>query len=76
MLQRDGKVKLTVIGNDSFKDVARKHINKDAVIVTDQHLSYRGLENEFKGHVFVNHSQLEFKNGIYYTNSVEGFLPF
>jgi hypothetical protein len=74
MLQRDGKVKMAVIGNDSFKDVARNTISTDAVIVTDQYLSYRGLENEFKGHVFVNHSQLKFKNGIYYTNSVEGFF--
>jgi transposase-like protein len=74
MLQRDGKVKMTIIGNDTFKDVARKHISKNAVIVTDQHTGYRGLENEFAGHVFVNHSQLEFKNGNYWTNGIEGYF--
>jgi transposase-like protein len=74
ILQRDGKARLTIIGKDSFKDVVRKNVNNDAVVVTDEHLGFKGLGNEYRGHISVNHSQLEFKTGIYYTNSVEGFF--
>lgn len=74
LLQRDGRVKLSVIGNDSFKDMVRKNVSTEAVVVTDQHGSYQGLENEYKGHIWVNHSMLEFKNGIYWTNGVEGLF--
>jgi hypothetical protein len=74
MIQRDGKARLRVIGRDSFKDVIRDNISPNSVIVTDEHTAYKGLENEFKGHISVNHAKLEFKTGIYYTNSVEGFF--
>lgn len=74
LLQRDGKAKLTVIGKNSFKEVVRKHVDKSATVVTDTHLSYQGLNLEFADHGTVNHSQSEYKNGIYYTNSIEGFF--
>lgn len=74
LLQRDGKAKLTVIGQHTFKEVVRQHVNKNAIIATDTHLSYQGLDQEFAGHGTVNHSQDEYRNGIYYTNSVEGFF--
>jgi len=74
LLQRDGKAKLTVIGKSTFKEVIRENVDKGAVIVTDTHLSYRGLDQEFAGHGTVNHSLGEYKNGIFYTNSIEGFF--
>lgn len=74
ILERDGKVRLSVIGRDSFKDVVRQNVATSAVVVTDEHGSYQGLANEYKGHITVNHSRLEFKNGIYYTNGIEGFF--
>jgi transposase-like protein len=74
MVQRDGKARLTVIGKDTFKDVVRNNVNKSAVIVTDSHLGYQGLIEEYKDHGTVNHSQGEYRNGLYYTNSVEGFF--
>ncbi|MBK7885642.1 MAG: IS1595 family transposase [Chitinophagaceae bacterium] len=73
-VQRDGKARLTVIGKDSFKDVVRKNIHNSATVITDTHLSYQGLKFEFAGHEFVNHSQSEYRNGITYTNTVEGFF--
>lgn len=74
LVQRDGKAKLKVIGKDSFKEVIRKHVDNTAVVVTDAHLSYVGLGEEFAGHESVNHSISEYKRDIFYTNTVEGFF--
>lgn len=74
LLERDGKARLTVIGNRTFKDVVRENVNKTATIITDSHLSYEGLQQEFAGHQAVNHSQGEYKRDKVYTNTVEGFF--
>ena len=74
LVQRDGKAKLKVIGNDTFKDVIRQHVDKTAVLVTDAHLGYVGLGQEYAGHESVNHSISEYKRDIFYTNTVEGFF--
>lgn len=52
----------------------RQNVDKDAVIVTDTHISYQGLNHEFAGHEAVNHSISEYKRDIFYTNSVEGLF--
>jgi transposase-like protein len=74
MVQRGGKAKLKVIGNDTFKDVIRKHVDTTAVLVTDSHSGYVGLNEEYAGHESVNHSIQEYKRDIFYTNTVEGFF--
>lgn len=74
LLERDGKARLTVIGENTFKEVVRANVNPNAIIMTDTHLSYQGLNMEYAAHHTVNHSQMEFKNGIAYTNTVEGFF--
>lgn len=74
LLQRDGKARLTVIGPNSFKDIVRQNVDKDSIIITDTHLAYQGLQFEYFDHQTVNHSQSEYRKGIAYTNSVEGFF--
>jgi len=74
LAERDGKVRLTVIGRDSFKEVIRKNVDLDAVIVTDEHTGYKGLESEFADHITINHSQLEFIRDGFSTNNVEGMF--
>ena len=74
MVQRGGKAKLQVIGNDSFKDVVRQNVDTSAVVVTDSHLSYVGLAQEYEAHESVNHSIQEYKRGEFYTNTVEGIF--
>jgi len=69
-----GKAKLTVIGKRSFKDVVRENVDKGAVIVTDTHISYQDLNQEYKAQETVNHSQGQYRDGLAYTNSVEGFF--
>jgi hypothetical protein len=74
MVEQRGKARLFVIGNASYKDLVRKNISFDVTLVTDEHLGYQGLINEYKEHAAVNHSQLEFKKDGFSTNSVEGFF--
>lgn len=74
MAQRDGKAKLTVIGANTFKEVVRENIDPSAVVVTDTHLAYVGLANEFAAHLSVNHSQSQYRDGVAFTNTVEGFF--
>jgi len=74
LLERDGKAKLTVIGENTFKDVVRQHVAPSAVVITDAHKGYVGLNEEYQAHEAVNHLAQEFRRGIAYTNSVEGFF--
>ena len=74
LLERDGKAKLTVIGENTFKDVVRQHVAPSAIVVTDSHKGYVGLNEEYQAHEAVNHIAQEFRRGIAYTNSVEGFF--
>ena len=74
LLERDGKARLTVIGNSTFKQVVRENVKNNAIVVTDTHLAYQGLNAEYSGHLTVNHSQMQFRDGLAYTNSVEGFF--
>ena len=55
----------------TFKERVKNNVSKDAIIVTDSHLGYEGLNLHYKQHEVVNHSIREFKKGIYHTNSVE-----
>ncbi len=73
-LERDGKARLTLIGKNTFKDVVRENVKPDALLITDTHLSYQGLAFEYAGHATVNHSKGQYREGIAYTNSVEGFF--
>ena len=42
--------------------------------MTDSHLAYQGLALEYAGHGVVNHSENQYRNGLAYTNTVEGFF--
>lgn len=74
LMQREGKVRLTVIGKNSFKDIVRRNVDTKAILVTDEHLGYKGLENEYNGHVTLNHSQFVFMQDGFTTNNLEGFF--
>lgn len=72
LIERDGKARLSVIGSKSFKDMVRENVKDDAFVVTDAHAGYKGLAYEFAGHAVVDHSKDQFKDGIFYTNTIEG----
>jgi transposase-like protein len=74
LVQRNGDARLTVIGNKTFKDIVISNVVKSAYIMTDSHISYIGLNQQFAGHEAVNHSIQEYRRGLAHTNSVEGFF--
>lgn len=75
IVQRDGRVTLKVIGKtDVLKDFVYRYVKPDAVVVTDGHIGYRGIDETHKGHIIINHANDEYVNGIYHTNTVEGFF--
>lgn len=79
LLERDNKVKTHVwdSSQQTLKDMVRQYVDKNAVVVTDSLISYRGLDKEFAQHEIVNHSQDEYVNTSgFHTNTVEGFFSF
>lgn len=74
LVQRGGKVCLKVIGHHEFKDLVHRYVKPEATVVTDAHLSYRGLCDTHGGHIIVNHSAGEYAIDIYHTNTIEGFF--
>jgi hypothetical protein len=74
MVQKEGKAKLFVIGNSTLKQRVRQHVNPNAVLVTDEQIGYSGLAKEYRDHITVNHSLMEFKKDGFSTNAVEGLF--
>lgn len=75
ILQRDGKASLKVIKPlDTFQELIAERVKASAVVVTDAHPSHTGIDDVYKGHILINHSNDEYVNGEYHTNTVEGFF--
>jgi transposase-like protein len=77
IVERKGMAYLQVVRDvtgGTLKGLIREAADRSSIIVTDSFSSYSGLENQYIGHVTVNHSAHEYKNGIYHTNTVEGFF--
>jgi predicted RNA-binding Zn-ribbon protein involved in translation (DUF1610 family) len=73
-VSRDGKVRTEVMhGGKSFKERVRDNVSKDAILVTDSHKGYEGLDIEFFKHETINHFMGEYKRDEWHTNTVEGF---
>ncbi len=77
VVQRGGDVRVFPIESASaqtLKKHIRENVSKEATIMTDELLAYRGLDAEFAGHEKVMHSANEYVRGDAYTNTVEGFF--
>ncbi len=74
LIERDGRAKLTIIGKNTFKDVVRENVDNSASVMTDTHIGYVGLSQEYQSHQSVNHSQGEYRRGEVHTNTIEGFF--
>jgi transposase len=73
-IQRGGIVKTVVINdNTTFKQLVRENVSKDATLVTDAAVGYKNFGREYKQHEVINHTNDEYKRGIYHTNTIEGF---
>jgi len=75
MIQRDGNIHRRVVADVSaatLKSAIRECVDKQARIITDEHLAYRGLGKEFAGgHETVNHGTREYACGDVWTNTAE-----
>ena len=74
-VQRNGELRRRVVADVTaytLKGAIREEVDRRARIITDEHLSYNGLEKEFSGgHEKVSHGTYEFvRNGIH-TNTAE-----
>ena len=74
VITKQGNARLTIIGANTIKEVIKANAKPEATIMTDSHLAYQGLAAEYAWHGVVNHSEMQFKDGIAYTNTVEGFF--
>lgn len=75
ILQRGGNIVYQVVPDtsaDVLRPIISARVDKAAIINTDGHLSYTGLDKEFAAHEVVNHGAGEYVRGIYHTNGVEG----
>ncbi len=62
----DKKIKFEVMTDmKTFKERVRANVSKDAVIVTDSHAGYTGLNLHHIKHEVINHIENEFKRGEY-----------
>jgi transposase-like protein len=76
MVERNGVVRAQVIDNDSYNNIApvvERHVDKDSYLMTDQHKVYLKLGNQYAGHSYVNHGDLEFARGEVHNNTAEAF---
>ena len=68
----DNKIKFEVMSDlKTFKERVKDNVSKDAIIVTDAHAGYSGLDLHFTKHEIINHLKNEYKRGKYHTNSIE-----
>lgn len=76
MVERGGHVRAELIKNASYDEIAphvKRHVDKDAFLMTDQNPVYRRLGKEFLGHACVNHGEGEFARGEVHNNTAESF---
>lgn len=73
-VERDGNIRRRVVADvtgETLKDAIREVVDKRAYILTDEYVSYNGLDQEFAGHDSVCHSAKEWARGDVNTNTVE-----
>lgn len=76
MLEREGKVITMVVketNGNALKPIIRESVKTSATIITDGFGAYKHLDKEYKMHTIIQHDRNEYVNGIYHTNSIEGF---
>jgi transposase len=55
----------------TFKDRVKANVSKDAIIVTDGHSGYSGLNLHYVKHEVINHIENEFARDGFHTNAIE-----
>lgn len=77
LVERNGRVMSTPVERVTginLKSIIKQNVHKSTTIMTDEFLSYRGLNKEFARHGVVNHGRKQYVNGDAHTNTVEGYF--
>jgi transposase-like protein len=73
LVERDGKVKSVRVTNfTQIKGAFRKHLDKSANLMTDEHKKFRKIGKNYASHETVNHGNKEYARGTVNTNTIEG----
>ncbi len=76
LLERNGQVITKVVpknDGNTLTPIIRENVDRSNTLVTDGFQAYKYLKEEYS-HIIVNHLEDEWTNGIYHTNTVEGFF--
>jgi transposase-like protein len=77
LVERKGQVRAMHVPDvtaRTLKSEIRKHVQRQANMMTDEAGQYRGLYPEFRSHDTVNHSRKEYVRDDTHTNTIEGFF--
>jgi len=77
MVERGGRVRARVITSrrgEPLSGAVRANVNPEAILFTDDWMSYKPLGREFAGHRVINHSGGLYVRGNVHTNTIEGFF--
>jgi len=81
ILQRKGGIVkvwvLPSLDGRRMRGIIKQHVQKGAIICTDEYKSYRGLnKGKYFTHIVIDHSKGQHKVGLFHTNNVENFWNF
>ena len=77
LVERKGNIKSQPVGNvkaKTLKKIMLENIDKNAIVVTDEFPSYKGLKKHFAGHDTIDHGKKEYVRGDIHVNTVEGYF--
>ena len=77
LVERGGHVRSFKTEHVTAKNLSekiREHVDKKAIVMTDEFLAYKDLDKEGFEHHTVNHGSGQYVNGDDYTNTAEGFF--
>ena len=76
LIERGGELrarKMVHLSNYNMRDEVRKHVSREATLMSDESPAYMILDKEYKRE-FVNHRNKQYVNGRAYTNTLEGWF--
>lgn len=73
-IERSGNIRFDVIDpHENDKDLLKKHVDTDSVLMTDSATTYTTVGKEYAHHGTVDHSKSEYvRDEVYHTNTIEG----
>jgi transposase-like protein len=77
LVERGGRVRsftMPTVTATNLKRSIQEHVEKSAILMTDELIGYKKIGKDFADHQTVNHSQKEYVRGEVSTNTVEGYF--